>query len=369
VGGVRWAVVGTGSAARAFTVGLRSARGHDVAVVGSRVALRGRAFADSLGLTASVLEPMDAVGSDVDAVYIATPPATHVSLALAALAAGRPILVEKPFASTAQDAERMVAEARSRGVFGMEAMWTHFLPLPRRVASLVSDGALGELTGITASFGLARAGSPHLLDPDLGGGALLDRGVYAVSYAVRALGEPDEVEAAVLLGPTGVDLDCVLLLRYSVALVTVSASLRAELANDVWYTGTSGRLHVRAPIYRPVSAMLQARPPTEELPEAGRSRGLAGVLGQTGIGHGARQVYTALTPQVLQGRARPIWRPYRGNGYHYQALEVARCLSRGLTESSVMPLADTLATMRTVDRARIAWARTPAGQRLEGGTR
>ena len=361
MGGVRWAVIGTGSAARSFTAGLRSARGQNVAVVGSRSEARGQAFADSLRLTAAVLDPLDAVGSDVDAVYIATPPAAHASLALAALAAGRPILVEKPFATTAQDAEHVVAQARERGLFCMEAMWTHFLPLPRHVASLVSGGALGDLIGITASFGRAHAAAPHLLDPDLGGGALLDRGVYGVSYAVRALGEPDQVEAAALLGPTGVDLDCVLNLRYSVgALVTVSASLRADLANDVRYTGTRGSLHVRAPIYRPVSATLNARPATEDAPAhppvVGRSRGVAGVLGRTRVGSGARQVYSTITPQVLQSRARPIWRPYRGNGYQYQALEVARCLAAGLTESPVMPLNDTVATMHIVERARTAWA-------------
>ena len=363
---LRWAVLGTGAAARSFAAGLRSAPGHEVVVVGSRDDSRGQSFARSAGLTAVVAHPFDAVRCDVDAVYIATPPATHLPLALAAIEAGRPVLVEKPFATTAQDAERIADEAGRRGVFCMEAMWTHFLPLPRRLATLVSAGVIGELTGITASFGRSSADSPHLLDPALGGGALLDRGVYPVSFAVRALGEPDGVEAAALPGPTGVDLDCALILTYAAgALVTINASLRADLANDLRYTGTRGSLHVRGPIYRPVSASLRANPaiagvPSADVATTARSRLETRLVGRSGLAHGARQAYAAVAPESLLSGARPIWRPYRGNGYHYQALEVARCLAANLVESPVLPLADTVATLRTLDRARAAWMSSPS---------
>jgi predicted dehydrogenase len=360
----RWAVVGTGGAARAFTAGLHAAPGHEVTLIGSRSVERGEAFAKAFGLEAQVRAPYDAVGAagdvgSVDAVYVATPPSTHRDLALAALAAGHPVLVEKPFTTDAASAGEVVAAAAAVGVLCMEAMWTRFLPLARRVDHLLGSGVIGDVIGVTGSFGTLvprSTAADHLHDPALGGGALLDRGVYPLSFAVRALGVPDSVVAERVGAVNGVDEECVAVLRYGLqAVATVQASLRGPLPNDLRYVGTHGSLVVRAPVYRPVSALV--RTGRSSAPGPGREPcSLPNRWREAGWAHGVRQAAAAVAPEALLTRSRPVWRPYRGNGRHYQALEVARCVRAGLPQSPVMPLTESVAVLETVDRVRTAWA-------------
>lgn len=356
----RFAVLGTGSVARSFVLGLRASEQVEVGAVGSRTPDRARELVRSLGLGCQATDHAGALAAPVDAVYVATPPSTHRDLALQALAADLPVLVEKPFTTDAAAAREVVDEARRRRLFCMEALWTRFLPLVREVDGMLRQGAIGEVVGVSGSFGNDRVDSPHLLDPALGGGALLDRGVYPLSFVVRALGRPTGVAAQAVLGPTGVDEECAAVLRHEGGgLSTVAASFRGELANDLRYTGTRGSLHVRGPAYRPASATL-VRTSGHPVPDARADRPAVAPPGRADgrLAHGLRQV-AGLLPPAVRARSVPLLRPYRGNGYHYQAEEVARCVRLGVLESPVMPWDETLAVLETVDQIRVAAAPPP----------
>ena len=146
---------------------------------------------------------------EVDALYIATPHPQHLQLALAAIAAGKAVLVEKTFTATVAGAERLIDAARTAGVFAMEAMWTRFQPAIVEARRLVDEGAIGEVRQVQADLGVDRPYDPadRLFDPAQGGGALLDLGVYVVSFAQYFLGVPDRVEVVGSLAPTGVDAE------------------------------------------------------------------------------------------------------------------------------------------------------------------
>ncbi|HEY0240305.1 MAG TPA: Gfo/Idh/MocA family oxidoreductase [Friedmanniella sp.] len=359
----RFAVLGTGRGARAFALGLRASERVEVGAVGSRSTERAGAFAASLGLDCPVGDHRQALEQPVDAVYIATPPSTHHALALQSLRAGRPVLVEKPFTTDAAQAREVVAEADRLGLFCMEALWTRFLPLVREVDTLLAGGAIGEVLSVTGSFGSDRADAAHLRDPALGGGALLDRGVYPLSFVIRTLGRPVSVAAEVVTGPSGVDEECAAVLRHGRGgLSTVHASFRGELANDVRYVGSQGSLWVRGPVYRPVSASLSkahasgaaAAEPTAAAPGSGLRSGLTSSITDAPWAHGLRQVAGLVLPRAARTRSLPLVRPYRGNGYHYQAEEVERCVRLGLRESPVMPTDESVAVLETVDLIRAA---------------
>ncbi len=290
----------------------------------------------------------------VDAVYIATPPSTHRDLALMCLRAGRPVLVEKPFAVDAEQARQIADAARSGSVFCMEAMWTRFLPLVRRVRRMTEAGAFGTILSITASFG--GPGTDPLdtvWDPSLGGGALLDRGVYPLSLAVQVLGRPAHISAEAIIGRSGVDEDVACIMRYDGgALVAFQASLRARLQNDLLMVGSSGRVHVSAPIYRPSVAAVQRSPSRPASPRAGRLSRLT----EHGWAHALRQRVGRFAPATAASGGRTLWEPYQGNGYQYQAVEVMRCVREGRAESDVMPLSESVLVMETADRVRADWS-------------
>ena len=251
----RWGIIGAGYVARKFVLGLRTSDGGAPTLVCSRTEANARAFARDFGIANVRLSVEDAArSSDVDAFYIATPPSAHRDQAIACLTAGKAVLVEKPFAASHGDAEAMAAAARSSGVFCMEGMWTRFLPLLEELRAKIRDGAIGAPRSLCGSFGASNvAGSnDNLFDPDLGGGALLHRGIYPLAMAFDLLGEAELAAAAARRGVTGVDEDCVLALRHrGGAFSTVRASLRAPLANDLTIEGTHGAIHVHTPIFRP----------------------------------------------------------------------------------------------------------------------
>ena len=184
----RWGILGTGAVARKFALGLQIERHEaEVTVIASRSLEKVRQVGQALAIGGIYGSYEEAVqNADVDAFYIATPPSTHRDLALLCLKARRPVLVEKPFALDAGQARDIIEAARASGVFCMEAMWTRFLPLIREAKRRISEGALGDIHTLIGSFGAAEATGPenNLFSAALGGGALLDRGVYPISLAI-----------------------------------------------------------------------------------------------------------------------------------------------------------------------------------------
>lgn len=319
---VRWGILGTGGIARSFAEDLVNVPDAVVGAVGSRTAGRAQEFAAGLSRRDGTEEPVahgsyaDLVADpDVDVIYVATPHPAHREDTLAALGAGKAVLCEKPFAVDAGSAREMVAAARASGVFLMEAMWTRFLPHMTYLKELVSSGGLGEVVTVTAEHGqgFVEDASHRLFAPELGGGALLDLGIYPVSFACWMLGTPVSVTAVSDAAFTGVDGQTSAVLRFAGgAHAVVTTTLRAQTVNAAGVSGTSGRVVVEPTFYAP-SALVET----------------------IGAGEPVRREFATV-----------------GHGLHYEAAEVGRCLRAGLTESAVMPWDDTLAVMDVMDEIR-----------------
>lgn len=316
---VRWGVLATGGIAAAFTADLQGLPDAEVVAVASRTLASAKGFAGRFGIPRAYGSWAElAADPDVDVVYVATPHAAHRAAAGLCLEAGRAVLCEKAFTLNAREAAELAGLARSRGSFLMEAMWMYCDPLVRRLTELVRDGALGEIRTVQADFGLAGpfAAGHRLLDPAQGGGALLDLGVYPVSFAQLLLGEPDRVRAEARLSPEGVDLDTSMLLGWeSGATALLSCSVTADTPRTAAVTGTAGRIEIPRGFFQPERFVLHrdGREPEEF------------TAGQYGSGL---------------------------RGMQYEAAEVMRAVRAGETESPLVPLEGTLAVMRTLDAVR-----------------
>lgn len=316
---VRWGVLATGGMAARFTADLVDLPDAEVVAVASRSETSAKAFAERFGI-ARAYGGWDALAhdEDVDVVYVATPHSAHRAAAGLCLEAGRNVLCEKPFTLNAREAAELVALARERGSFLMEAMWMSCNPLVRRLKALVDDGAIGEVRTIQADFGLNGAFPPahRLRDPAQGGGALLDLGVYPVSFAQLLLGEPDRVTASAVLSEEGVDLQTGALLSWDGgALAALHCSIVGATANSASVTGSAGRIDVPYGFFFPTHFVLHrdGRDPEE------------------------------FTADPADGPRDSL---------RHEALEVMRALRAGETESPLLPLDGTLAVMRTLDAVR-----------------
>jgi predicted dehydrogenase len=313
---IRWGILGTGGIANAFAGDLPLAEGAVLAAVGSRTAPAAEAFALRHGIArAHGSWAALAADPDVDVVYVATPHAFHFDAALACLAGGKAVLCEKPMTLDLASAARLVQEARARGLFLMEAMWMRCNPAILRIAELIADGAIGSVTAVHADFGLQGpfAAAHRLRDPALGGGALLDLGVYPINLADLILGTPATVQSWAHLTPDGVDENTGVLLGYeSGALAALTCGINGATRNAASITGTTGRIDLPPAFYGPRMFTLS---------RAGRA------------------------PEIMDF-------PFAGRGYQYEAAEVQRCLRAGEQESPLMPQTTTLEIMRLLDTIR-----------------
>ncbi|HZX38742.1 MAG TPA: Gfo/Idh/MocA family oxidoreductase [Streptomyces sp.] len=315
---VRWGVLATGGIAASFTAELQSMPDAEVVAVASRTEASAEAFADRFGIAGAYGDWASlAADEDVDVVYVATPHSAHRAAAGLCLEAGKAVLCEKAFTLNAREAEELVSLARERELFLMEAMWMYCNPVVRRLAALIGDGAIGEVRTVQADFGLAGPFAPdhRLRDPALGGGALLDLGVYPVSFAQLLLGEPDRVQADALLSPEGVDLNTGMLLGWSQSGATalLSCSVTAGTPVTASVTGTAGRIDLPQGFFFPDRFVLHREGGHE--PEEFTAEG-------------------------------------RRDSLQHEAAEVMRCLRAGETESPLVPLDGSLAVMRTLDAVR-----------------
>jgi len=319
---IRWGILGTGGIARTFTEDLLSLPDHTVAAVGSRSAGAAKAFAADYRIGRSCRSYEDLAADDgIDVVYVATPQSRHLADASLCLEAGRAVLVEKPFTMTSGEAAELSALARRTGRFAMEAMWMRFNPVITSALRLVTAGAIGEVRGVFADFGIDVTGDPRhrLWQPELGGGALLDLGVYPVTLATLLLGMPERVEATGVPAPSGVDAETGIQLGYlSGAMALLHCSLLTATACTAQIIGASGRIDLDAPFYRPSKLTLTRDHADPEI----------------------------------------VALPWGGHGYTHQAAEVAACLRVGLGESPTLPHAATLDVMRLLDRIRTLWSMT-----------
>jgi predicted dehydrogenase len=344
---IRWGILGTGGIAALFAEGLRAVPGAALHAIASRTESTASAFAQQFGAARAYGDYASLVADPaVDVVYVATPNAMHADHCILALEAGKPVLCEKPFTLDAEQARRVVSTARRRGLFCMEAMWMRFAPSVRAAMALIDEGRIGDVRMATFELGM-----PFTFDAEhrvfsraLGGGALLDLGVYPLSLASRLFGPPTRIATQATLGDTGVDEQLAVLLQYPGGRqATIGTSLRNPMPNQGVIMGRKAMLRLHAPLYFPPAFTIKDVPP----PGAPRIRpgGALSRLKQT-------PVVRALAARV-RGTEGQVHVPRTiGNGYNHEAAEVVRCLRAGERESKVMPLDETIRIMETVDEIR-----------------
>ena len=348
----RWGIFGTGVVAAKFAAGLAASHDAKVAFVASRSLVRAKRFADVLGIPRAVEGYAEAAQSrDVDAIYIATTTSEHAGHALMCIEQGRPVLVEKPLAINAEEARGIFNAARKGNVFAMEAMWTRFTPAALSLRARVAAGEIGRVRMLTGGFGVSKAHEPTAssFDPARGGGAMLQLGVYPLSLGQWLLGTPAITQALGTMSPTGVDEDVALQLQYpNGAVGSFHVTIRAWGANEFHVSGECGLISFDGPLVRPSGLTVLRRAPIPQSGSVSVNRSVR--LRESGFAHRIAQA----TRMASRGQGRRWSLPYEGNGYHYQADEVRTCLSRGMIESAVMPLSDSIAVLETIDDVRAA---------------
>ncbi|MGK9149463.1 Gfo/Idh/MocA family oxidoreductase [Plantibacter flavus] len=259
---LRWGIIGPGWIAGAFADALHAHSDQRVVAVGSRSQERADVFAAKHGIE-HALGSVDALVShpQVDVVYIAAPQSEHEALGLQAIAAGKHVLIEKPFTVTAAEARSLTEAARAAGVFIMEAMWSRYLPQASVLRQLLADGALGEVRSVLADHGQSIPTDPtHRLNrPDMAGGALLDLGVYPMQFAFQALGAPETIQAIGALTESGVDAYATVVMGHGgVGQSVVTTSMVARSHTSASIAGTDASITFAGPFYNPSSFRLVA---------------------------------------------------------------------------------------------------------------
>ncbi len=316
---IRWGILGTGKIARQFAAGLRNLPDATLMAVGSRTVESANVFGEQFAVAHRHASYEGLVNDpDVDVVYVATPHSAHCENTLLALAAGKAVLCEKPFTINAREAEQVITLARQRKLFLMEAMWTRCFPMMEKLRELLVGKVIGEVRMLTADFGFRAEyhEEERLFSPAAGGGALLDVGVYPVALASMIFGMPTRVVSHAQLGKTGVDEEAAIILSHARGeLAVLSAAIRLETPQEAIIMGTTGRIRIHSPWWRPAAMTISREGRNDELREF----------------------------------------PFAGNGYQLEAAEVMTCLRAGKLESRVMPLDETLSIMRTLDAIRAQW--------------
>lgn len=320
---IRWGILGPGKIANKFATGLQAAPGAEIHAIGSRSRERADAFADAFNAPRRH-DSYDALAADpeVDVIYVATTHPQHMDATLLCLDHGKAVLCEKPFAMNHRQAERMVAFARDRKLFLMEAMWTRFRPAIRKAFELIEDGAIGtpELLQVAVGWGSPFDLSSRLFSKELGGGILLDGGIYPISLASHFLGEPDAIATLGHMAPSGVDDQGGVIFSYeSGAMASIVFSSRVTPHAIATLVGTEGRIELHEDWHKPEGLTLR------------------------------RKDGTAVDHDFTLSE---------GNGYQYEAMHVMDCLRAGKTESDIMPLDETLSLMKTLDTIREQWGLT-----------
>ncbi len=313
---VNWGILGPGRIARKFAKDLQLVPGARMHAVASRALDRAAAFAESFPaphVFGSYAELVDC--PELDVVYVASPHSGHHEHSLMLLEAGIPVLCEKPMAINSRQVKEMVSLARARNTFLMEAIWTRFLPSFLKAEEWVASGRIGELVSIKADFGFQAPFNPsgRLFNPALGGGALLDIGIYPVFLALHFLGRPRLIRSLAKLTEGGVDEEIGILFEHADGrMAHLQATLRARTQTEAWLYGTEGTLHLHTRWHE-----------TDKL---------------TFLREGEQPEEVHL--------------PMPGLGYYAEAREVMECLAKGDSESSLLPLDFSLSLMEVLDAIR-----------------
>ena len=311
----KWGILAPGNIANSFARGLAELPNAELYAVGSRDLGRARAFADKYGFKKAYGNYAElAADPDVDAIYVSTPHPQHAEAAITCLSAKKAVICEKPFAANAVQASQMIDCARENGVFLMEAMWTRFIPSICKVRELIEGGAIGKVQYVYADFGFRAPVNieSRLFNPKAAGGSLLDVGIYDLSFCSMVMKTaPDRVQSHMVIGETGVDESAAMLLGYKDGRnAMLFSAIRVNTAQDAAIYGEDG--HIKLPGWWHSDTVILNNKDGE-------------------------QVFKL---------------PFSSSGFQYEATEVMSCLDKGLPESPVMPLDETLAIHKTMDQIR-----------------
>ena len=311
----RWGILGTGGIAQAFAADLAFAPGHVVAAVGSRTSEGAQRFAKLYPTATPFGSYEELVTSDVDAIYVSTPHIFHSENAALALSAGKPVLCEKAFTINGTESAKIIALAQEKKLALMEAMWTRFLPHIQEIKKVIAAGALGEIHTVIADHGqyIPYSRAPRLWEPSLGGGALLDLGIYSITIADIALGSPSAAHAHATLTDLGVDLQTSMGFQYSNgAHAMLSCTMAARTPVTATISGEKARIEIDAPFYNPTSWRLI----------------------------------------TVDGEVTEYPNNYQGHGLREEAIEFARVVRAGEIESPLMTHAKSQEIMELMDEIR-----------------
>lgn len=311
----RWGIIGTGGIAQTFAEDLKFLDGHVVAAVGSRTLKSAQNFAKQFPEAVAYGSYEELVAADVDAVYVATPHPMHYENTLLAMRAGKPVLCEKAFTVNAKEARALVAFAQEEKIPLMEAMWSRFLPHMQQVKEIVSSGVLGEITNIVADHGqfIPYERAARLWEPELGGGALLDLGIYPLTLAHLILGSPVSIHAEATLTEKKVDLNTSMMLRYaSGAHALLSCTMASRGSVSAMIVGDKARIEIDGSFYAPTSFRVITR----------------------------------------DGEVTEYPNKYEGHGLREEAAEFARVVRSGEIESPLMPHSTSVELMEMMDSIR-----------------
>ncbi|MBS1575651.1 MAG: Gfo/Idh/MocA family oxidoreductase [Bacteroidetes bacterium] len=316
---IRWGILGSGRIARKFASDLKYVNDSELIAIGSRSTVAAEEFAKEFPVKYKHTSYEALVkNKDVDVIYIATPHTLHHENTLLCLNNNKAVLCEKPFAMNGRQAGEMIRVARERKIFLMEALWTKFMPHYNKVIELIGNGDIGEIKSVLVNFGF-RPAPPvpqRLFDPVLGGGTIMDIGIYNVFIALSVLGKPDAIEATMTPASTGVDEQCSVLFKYkNGSLAQLFSTFASDLPTEADIAGDKGRIKLTTRFYEPSSTI-------EFYPGRVDTRKTIAVDKEPGF------------------------------GYQYEARHVTECLQKGLTESPVMSHADTISLIGTLDMIR-----------------
>ena len=310
-----WGILGPGGIAQAFAKDLGFIQGHAIAAVGSRSLENAQKFSDNFGGVAYGSYEELVADPTIDAIYVATPHPAHHDNVILALNAGKPVLCEKPFAVNAQEAQAMVDAASRNSVALMEAMWARFLPHYAKVREIVDSGVLGPILSIHADHGqrLADQGIARLIDPALAGGALLDLGIYPVSFAHMILGNPAQITSSAVITDKGVDAQTSMIFSYdNGAQAVLTTTMVEQTPCRAVVAGLNGWLEIDRTFYNPA----------------------------------------AMRVVLNDGTVTEYPNTYTGHGLREQAETFKQLVRSGKLESEILTWADTVDIMKTLDTVR-----------------
>jgi predicted dehydrogenase len=307
-----WGILGTGNISHKFAGGLKAAKGANLLCVASRSPQKAQEFARQHGIP-KFYGSYEELAKDpsVDIVYIGTVHSLHCENTLMCLEYKKAVLCEKPFALNAGQVQRMIASSKANKTFLMEALWTNFLPSILKVKELLSGKTVGEPIALKADFGLLKPFDPNhrFYKPELGGGSLLEIGIYPVFLSLLLFGFPDQLSAHSVVSPTGTDVSTGIFLSWkSGQFAQLASSYAVELDTEAVIHCTEGKITLHKRFHMPTRLSITKNDTTTDIPIT-----------------------------------------WIGNGYNYEAEEVMRCLSENLFESPSLPHEFSLKLMTLLD--------------------